>query len=364
MDTDPWCVHEPGGTALIQPLAAKPNQLSWSDEAAARLSRVPSFLRKMVANRAEAYVRELGLDTVTEEHLATLAARRFGSGGPPRPAGSAKGSSVMAEAQADSDAEKSLPWSEQAREQLAKLPAFFREGVRAVAEDVARAEGRLEVNVKLLERLQSEERSGRALAWSDEAERLLQDYLEAKPAQARLFIQPALESATEQFSRNRRAARVERADAEAAIARLTGGVEWEDAALARVLSAPDFVRAGIKKAAEFRARKEGLARITPGDLTRFRNQAMMRAVQRMKGFGMQELSFDAYAIARERVPRLVDNPEADKRFEAIRSFVGARPAPGELLGRELLEKMRAELRTNNKEKSTPDEDSPALRSDG
>ena len=33
----------------------------------------------------------------------------------------------------------------------------------------------------------------------------------------------------------------------------------------------------------------------------------MRAVQRMKGFGMTELSFDAYAIARERVPRLKDN---------------------------------------------------------
>jgi len=364
MDTDPWCVHEPEGIPLIQPLAAKPNQLTWSEEATLRLSRVPSFLRKMVAHRAEAHVRELGLDTVTEEHLATLAARRFGSGGPPRPAGSVEGSSVTADAKADSDMGKSLPWSEQAREQLANLPAFLREGVRAVAEDVARAEGRLEVNVKLLERLQSEERSGRALSWSDEAERLLADYLDGKSPQARIFIQPALESATEQFSRKRRAAMVERADAEAAIAQLTGGVEWEDAALVRVLSAPDFVRAGIKKAAEFRARKEGLARIASGDLTRFRNQAMMRAVQRMKGFGMQELSFDAYTIARERVPRLVDNPEADKRFETIRSFVGARPAPGELLGRELLEKMRSELRTNKKENATSSEDSPALRSDG
>lgn len=364
MDTDPWCIHEPDGSPLIQPLAATPTQLAWSEEATLRLSRVPSFLRRMVTNRAEAHVRELGLGTVTEEHLATLAARRFGSGGPPRPADSGMESAKAPDAPADVAPAESLPWSDQAREQLASLPAFLREGVRAVAEDVARSEGRLEVNIKLLERLQSEHRPGRALAWSEAADRLLLDYLGGKSAQARIFIQPALESAAEQCSQKRRATTVERADAEAAIAQLTGGVEWDDAALARVLSAPDFIRAGIKKAAEFRARKEGLARIAPGDLTRFRNQAMMRAVQRMKGFGMQELSFDAYAIARERVPRLVDNREADKRFEAIRSYVGARPAPGELLGQELLEKMRAELRANKREKPIGSEDNPALRSDG
>jgi len=139
---------------------------------------------------------------------------------------------------------------------------------------------------------------------------------------------------------------VARADVEAAIAQLTGGVEWEEDALARVLSAPDFIRAGIKKAAEFNARKEGLERITSGDLTRFRNSAMMRAVQRMKGFGMQELSFDAYAIARDRVPRLKDNPEADRRFDAIKNFVAAREHPGDLLGQDLLEKMKAQLKAD------------------
>src|SRR3989338_10033425 len=39
----------------------------------------------MVKSRAESYVHELGLHVVTEEHLATLSAKRFGSGGPPRP---------------------------------------------------------------------------------------------------------------------------------------------------------------------------------------------------------------------------------------------------------------------------------------
>jgi len=162
----------------------------------------------------------------------------------------------------------------------------------------------------------------------------------------RMFVAPALESAAENFTKKRRATTVARADVEAAIAQLTGGVEWEENALARVLSAPDFIRAGIKKAAEFNARKEGLERITSGDLTRFRNSAMMRAVQRMKGFGMQELSFDAYAIARDRVPRLKDNPEADKRFDTIKNFVAAREHPGDLLGQDLLEKMKTQLKVN------------------
>lgn len=340
MDTDPWCVHMPNGSAVIQPLVEQPKKLAWSQEAEKRLSRVPSFLRKMVKKRAESYVQEQGLHVVTEEHLATLAAKRFGSSGPPRPG---KPESIP---QPVAQPPAALPWSEEARERLAAMPSFLQEGVRAVAEDVARSEGRLEVNIKLLDRLEADSQPGRSLAWSEDAERLLVEFLADKSPQARMFVAPALEATIEQFAKARRAESVERMDAEAAIAQLTGGVEWDEDALARVLSAPDFNRAGIKKAAEFNARREGLKRITSSDLTRFRNRAMMRAVQRMKGFGMRELSFDAYEIARERVPRLKDNPEADKRFDTIRTFVAARENPGDLLGQELLEKMKAELKTN------------------
>ncbi|WP_435627684.1 radical SAM protein [Candidatus Ferrigenium straubiae] len=338
MDTDPWCVHVPDGAAVIEPLIEQPKKLAWSEEAEKRLARAPSFLRKMVRNRAESHVAELGLRMVTEEHLATLAARRFGSNGPPRP-------NIQVESIRQGD---TLSWSEEARARLAAMPAFLQQGVCAIAEEVARSEGRLEVNVKLLDRLESEQQSGRSLRWAVEADRLLTEFLAEKKPQVRMFVAPALESAAEQIADKRHATTVEQADVEAAIARLTGGVEWDEDALARVLSAPDFIRAGIKKAAEFNARKEGLARITSGDLTRFRNHAMMRAVQRMKGFGMQELSFDAYAIARERVPRLKENPEADKRFDTIRSFVAARENPGDLLGHDLLEDMKAQLKANKR----------------
>ena len=343
MDEDPWCSYQPGGSAVIHPMKAQPSQLTWSLEAEQRLARVPPFLRKMVKKRAETYAQEQGARQVTGEHLATLASRQFGNAGPPQGMTPAQDSTPRAP--------DTLPWTEEARERLDEIPSFLQEGVRQVAEDVARTEGRLEVNVKMLERLEAEDEPGRRLSWTEEAEHLLQEYLANKKPEVRIFVAPALESNTERLAEKRRSTTVEREDVEAAIRPLSGGVEWDPEALARVASAPNFIRAGIKKAAEFNARREGLERITSKDLTRFRNRAMMRAVRRMKGFGMQELSFDAYDIARTRVPRLKENREADKRFDTIRRFVESRENPGELLGQDLLERMKEELKNNVKGKA-------------
>ncbi len=141
---------------------------------------------------------------------------------------------------------------------------------------------------------------------------------------------------------------VSQQDVQKVIETSLAGVEWSADALARVQSAPDFVRAGIKKAAEFGARREGIETITTTDLTRFRNRAMMKAVRRMKGFGMKELNFDAFGIAKERVPRLQENDQAEKRFSEIQHYVESKQDPEGgglgLLDRELLEKMKAELK--------------------
>ena len=342
MDADPWCSYRPSGGAVIQPLKVQPSQLTWSLEAEQRLARIPSFLRKMVKNRAETYAQEQGARQVTGEHLSTLASRQFGDAGPPK---------GMAPTQdATPRARDTLPWTEEARERLEKMPSFLREGVRQVAEDVARTEGRLEVNVKLLDRLEAEDQPGRRLSWTEEAEHLLEEFFANKKPEVRMFVTSALESNAERLAERRRSTAVEQEDVEAAIRPLSGGVEWDPEALARVASAPDFIRAGIKKAAEFNARREGLERITSNDLTRFRNRAMMRAVSRMKGFGMQELSFDAYGIARTRVPRLKENRQADRRFDNIRQFVESRENPGELLGQDMLERMKEELSENVKRK--------------
>jgi radical SAM protein with 4Fe4S-binding SPASM domain len=125
-------------------------------------------------------------------------------------------------------------------------------------------------------------------------------------------------------------------------------IEWDPDALARLDNAPELIRTGIKKAAELNARRENKERISSEDLTRYRDRAMQLAVRRLKGFGIEELNFDAYDTAKQRVPRLQDNEDADKRFAAIRDYVLSKQSDdGEGLGvldRELLEKMKAELK--------------------
>ncbi|HEB93038.1 MAG TPA: radical SAM protein [Gammaproteobacteria bacterium] len=342
MDTDPWCSYLPQDGSVIQPLIEIPSAITWSPEAEQRLQRIPSFLRKMVKKRTETHVQALGEQQVTVDHMSSLAAKRFGDAGPPGMPGQAATDSPF------DAASKELPWSQAARERLAGMPAFLAEGVRAVAEDVARAEGRLEVNIKLLDRLEAEDQLERQFDWSDGAEAAVEECLADKAREVRLFVAPALEAETERVTQKRRASTVQAEDVRQAMAVFTGGVEWSDEAATRVASAPDFVRAGIKKAAEFNARREGLEIIASSDLTRFRNRAMMRAVQRMKGFGMTELSFDAFDIAKVKVPRLKENQEAVKRFDTIREFVDAREHPGELLGQELLAEMKEKLKGNVK----------------
>jgi len=346
MDADPWCNYQPGEGETIQPLIVQANKIDWTAEAQQRLTRVPAFLRKMVKKRTEEFAIEQfaiekGSLQVTEQHLATLATRQFGDKGPPRP-------QSTADVSTNATNTKTLPWSEQAWERLQAMPGFLRQGVQQVAEDLACSEGRLEVNVKLLDRLEADDEPGRRLSWSPEADQALQEILKDKSSLVKLFIASALENDAERITKKRRAVAVSLEDVEKAILPLTGGVEWAPDAYARVASAPEFNRAGIKKAAEFNARREGLQRITSEDLTRFRNRAMMRAVQRMKGFGMQELSFDAFEIARTRVPRLRDNVEAEKRFNTIRKFVQKRKNPGELLGQKLLGRMKQQLKNNTK----------------
>ncbi len=348
MDTDPWCSHTPTGRSLIEPLVENlSSDIAWSPEAEQRLARVPGFLLKMVRKRAETHVRELGEKEVTPAHMATLAARRFGDQFPDmRSGGSPPGPSP----EGTSSTLPTLAWTGEARNYLEQLPGFLREGIRQVAEDVAREEGRLEVNMKLIQRLDEDASPKQRLAWEPDAETHLETLLADRPPQVLMFVRPSMEAAAEREAGRRHATTVSREDVERVVNTSMAGVKWEPEALARVKSAPDFIRGGIKKAAEFNARREGLEIIRSADLTRFRNRAMMRAVRRMKGFGMQELAFDAYEVARERVPRLKQNSQAEKRFAEIREYVESRQSPDGgglgLLDRELLERMKAALKGN------------------
>ncbi len=334
-DSDDACTYLPRGGTLIYPLRPEErNGIHWSEEAKQRLSRVPPFLRKMVKKRTEALVRSKGEKRVTPAHLTELRNRRFGDDSPP----DFRNPVVP------------LSWTPEAKSFLASLPPFLQGAIRQMADELAREEGRLEVNMQLLHRLEGngqEKETARELPWMPEAEQHLNAWLMERFSMVRPFLRPPLETASERETKRRGRTVVTVGDVEKALENHAVGVTWTPEALRRVESAPDFIRGGIKKAAEWSARREGLKVITNADLTRFRNRAMMRAVRRMKGFGMRELSFDAFEIARERVPRLKGNRQAAWRFGAIKEHVEQNRKPGGgigLLDHDMLERMKNELR--------------------
>ncbi len=83
MGEDFLCEYQPRGGAVIEPMPDPGGAVRWTPAAKARLERVPPFVRRMVRQRAEAYVRGLGGEVVTADHLHTMARRRFGAAGPP-----------------------------------------------------------------------------------------------------------------------------------------------------------------------------------------------------------------------------------------------------------------------------------------
>lgn len=82
MGEDFLCAYQPGGGAVIEPLATAGGTLSWSADAEARLKRVPSFVRRVVRKGVEDYVREQGRGAVTADDMHAAAKRRFGTSRP------------------------------------------------------------------------------------------------------------------------------------------------------------------------------------------------------------------------------------------------------------------------------------------
>jgi hypothetical protein len=124
-------------------------------------------------------------------------------------------------------------------------------------------------------------------------------------------------------------------------------IAWTDEAWKRLEAAPDFVRSGIRKAAERRARKMGLQVIDSEHLTQFRNEAMMKAVKRIRSFGYTQLTFEAFDTALEKTKRLKGNQQAELRLAEIRRHfqdpLAHKPA-GSTLGAELMERFRRYLK--------------------
>jgi hypothetical protein len=313
----------------------------WTDGALKRMERAPSFLRGMVRRLAEKKARELGYEEITEDILDRFKSQMMGGMG---------GAAGMAEA-ADAMAQGRLPWTAAAKERLKTVPEFMRGMIQQIAEEVAREGGHMEVNVDLFERVEAmgdaREASAPPLPWTEGALARLQDKLKQSPPIAVEFVTDMLKRDTEDLAREKGIVRIDEATLQELWVAPQERIAWTDEAWKRLQTSPDFVRSGIRKAAERRARKLGLAEIDSAHLTMFRNQAMMKAVKRIRSFGYQDLTFDAFDAALQKTKRLQGNEQAEKRLQEIRGHFAdptTKKPEGGTLGAELMDRFRKYLK--------------------
>ncbi len=313
----------------------------WTDGALKRMERAPLFLRGMVRRLAEKKARELGYAEITEATLEQFKSQMMGGMG---------GESGLAEA-AEAMAKGKLPWTAAAKERLNGVPEFMRGMIKQIAEEIAKEGGHMEVNVDLFEKVEAmgdlKEAALPPLPWTEGALAMLQDKLKQSPPIAVEFVTDMLKRDTEDLARDKGITQID----ETVLVQLWEApqerVTWTDEAWKRLQTSPDFVRSGIRKAAERRARKLGLKEIDSDHLTGFRNQAMMKAVKRIRSFGYSELTFDAFDTALTKTKRLQGNEQAEKRLQEIRGHFAdpeTKKPEGGTLGAELMDRFRKYLK--------------------
>lgn len=316
-------------------------EVRWTDEASNRLARAPIFLRGMVRRLAEKKARELGCTEITGDLLEQFKNQTMGGMG---------GESGMADA-AEQMAQGHLPWTAAAKERLNTVPEFMRHMIKQIAEEIARERGHLEVNIELFEKVEAlgdlREAASPPLEWSEGALAQLHEKLKQSPPIAAEFVTDMLRRDTEDLAREKGITRID----ESVLFQLWDApqerVTWTDEAWKRLQTSPDFVRSGIRKAAERRARKLGLKEVDSEHLTTFRNQAMMKAVKRIRSFGYDNLTFEAFDTALEKTKRLQGNEQAEKRLQEIREHFAdpdMKKPEGGTLGADLMDRFRRYLK--------------------
>ncbi len=317
------------------------SEVAWTKDALTRLERAPVFLRGMVKRLAERKAHELGYTEITAEILDRFKAQMMGRMG---------GESGMAAA-ADQMGQGKTPWTAAAKARLETVPEFMRHMIQQIAEELAVERGHLEVNIELFEKVEAlgdvQEQSASPMVWTDGARARLQDKIRNSPPIAMDFVIDMLKRDTEDLARENGLSEID----ETALVQLWDApqerVLWSDEAWKRLLTSPDFVRSGIRKAAERRARKLGLTEIDSNHLTKFRNEAMMKAVKRIRSFGYNELTFDAFETALAKTKRLQGNEQAEKRLDEIRQHFkdpATQKPEGGTLGAELMGRFRKYLK--------------------
>lgn len=233
------------------------------------------------------------------------------------------------------DDEIKMIWTEEAEERLKRLPFFLRNMIKENVGKYAKEHGISEITPELLDELRRRRFGdsfpempveGGAAGFNLKPKPEVPEQFDAIPE----FIKDIFKKVGEEFAKTETTGEVGLK------------VEWTEEAWDRLQKAPDFIRSGIKKAAERRAMRMGVSLITSGLLTQFRDIAMMKAVKRIKALGFSELTFDAFDYAKENFKKVRDNREAQERLDEIKEYVTSKGKIG-LIDEEMLKKMKEYL---------------------
>ena len=384
LDEDLWCQYKPeGGEKIGVSEMSEEMSLVWTKEAEERLNRLPFFLRSMIKGNVGKYAKEHGITSITPELLDELRRKRMGE---PQlnsnPANSKERHTELSEVShglsevrsqklevrsKNDESVNPLPWTKEAMRRLEDIPEFMRDIFREAAGEIAREKGHLEVNIEVWDRLEEmageksevesqqletggekradrmEDESEEGIEWTEEALREIENRYFGKPMFAKIFMSGIIKEDIEMFARSKGITRIDGEALRAAGEEGKVNVEWSPEAWERLQKAPDFIRSGIRKAAEKRAMRMGVPAITSELLTQFRNMAMMKAVKRIKALGYHELTFDAFDFAKENFKNIRDNNEARERLDEIKEYVTSKGNVG-LIDEEMLNKMKDFLR--------------------
>jgi len=170
-----------------------------------------------------------------------------------------------------------LSWSEDAKKRLGKVPSFGKGMVIKRVEQYAKEKGYTEITPEIMKEAKEK------MAGDKKAMFPFMKLLKKKPAK-------------------------------------NGKIEWEAEALERVKNAPDFVRPGIYKLMEIRAKEKGHKVITSAFLSEIRDESMQFASRRMNKLGFDKLDMDAFDTAKAKTK----NTKKKEVIDDIKDFLAKR----------------------------------------
>ena len=169
-----------------------------------------------------------------------------------------------------------IPWTESAEEKLEKIPFFARSIVKLGVEKYAKENDIAEITPEVMSA--------------------------SAPDRPPMFGQPD--------------------SADKVSGDSTEDLPWDDDARARVEDAPEFVRPGILKLMQKRAKARGKERIDGDFLTETRDESMMLVTKRMQNLGFDELDMSAWDKAKQKFKK---DEKKVTVIDRIKGFLDERP---------------------------------------